>query len=145
MTAAVAVGYTVTFGAPIGGLLYGIEVSTTSFTMSNLWKSFFCSTIAVLCFKVFGKMGTMGLFTADASYFYQGNKAVGINVEQPLFALLGILCGIIGTKFIYYQERVNEWKKRMEVKYPKFFKNNYAYTLTVTFILSSLIWQTRIM
>lgn len=53
-TAAIAVGVTCTFGAPIGGVLFAIEVSTASFTVSNLWKSFFASTITVLCFKAVG-------------------------------------------------------------------------------------------
>lgn len=70
LTAAVAVGVAATFGAPIGGVLFAIEVSTSSFTVSNLWKSFFCSTISVLCFKAFGSLGTAATFTADASYFY---------------------------------------------------------------------------
>ena len=55
LTAAVAVGVTCTFGAPIGGVLFAIEVSTSTFTVSNLYKSFFASTITVLCFKAVGK------------------------------------------------------------------------------------------
>jgi len=55
LTAAVAVGVTCTFGAPIGGVLFAIEVSTSTFTVSNLWKAFFASTITVLCFKSVGK------------------------------------------------------------------------------------------
>lgn len=81
LTAAVAVGVSCTFGAPIGGVLFAVEVSTFQFSVSNLWKAFFCSTISVLCFKFFGSLGTAATFTADASYFYQGNQSLGINVE----------------------------------------------------------------
>jgi chloride channel 2 len=73
LTAAVAVGVSCTFGAPIGGVLFAVEVSTLHFSVSNLWKAFFCSTISVLCFKFFGSLGTAATFTADASYFYQGD------------------------------------------------------------------------
>lgn len=145
LTAAVAVGVSATFGAPIGGVLFAIEVSTSSFTVSNLWKSFFCSTISVLCFKAFGSLGTAATFTADASYFYQGDKSLGINIEQPLFVILGVLCGCLGTLYIAYQKNLNAWKKRMAAKYPRTFGNNYVYTLTVTFLLSSIIQHTRIM
>lgn len=140
-----AVGVASTFGAPIGGVLFAIEVSTSSFTVSNLWKSFFCSTISVLCFKLFGSLGTAATFTADASYFYQGNKSLGINIEQPLFVVLGLICGSLGTLYISYQKNLNAWKKRMAARYPKTFGNNYVYTLTITFVLSSLIQVTRIM
>ena len=54
MTAAVAVGVTATFGAPIGGVLFAIEVSSSTFTVSDLWKSFFASTFTVLLFKMMG-------------------------------------------------------------------------------------------
>lgn len=100
LTAAIAVGVTCTFGAPIGGVLFSIEVSTNSFTVSNLWKSFFASTVTVLCFKSVGYMASAAVFSADASYFYSGMAPVGINHEQPFFILLGVICGIFGTKYI---------------------------------------------
>ena len=145
LTAAVAVGVSCTFGAPIGGVLFAVEVSTSQFSVSNLWKAFFCSTISVLCFKFFGSLGTAATFTADASYFYQGNRSLGINVEQPFFVILGLLCGCVGSLYIQFQKKVNQWKKRMTAKYPKCFGNNFIYTLTVAFTFSSLIYFTRIM
>ena len=57
MTTAVAVGVTATFGAPIGGVLFAIEISSTSFTVDNLWRSFFTSTITVLFFRLTGMFG----------------------------------------------------------------------------------------
>lgn len=100
LTAAVAVGVTCTFGAPIGGVLFAIEVSTSSFTVSNLWKGFFAATCCVLCFKAAGKLSAAAVFSADASYFFSGVAPVGINHEQPFFILLGILNGILGTYYI---------------------------------------------
>ena len=102
LTAAIAVGVTCTFGAPIGGVLFAIEVSTSSFTVSNLWKSFFASTVTVLCFKSVGLLANAALFSADASYFYSGVAPVGINHEQPFFIGLGLICGIFGTKYIQF-------------------------------------------
>jgi chloride channel 2 len=102
LTAAVAVGVTCTFGAPIGGVLFSIEVSSTSFTVANLWKSFFASTVTVLCFKSVGLLASAAVFSADASYFYSGVAAVGINHEMPFFAGLGIFCGILGTLYIQF-------------------------------------------
>ena len=102
MTAAVAVGVACTFGTPIGGVLFAIEVSTSKFTVSNLWKSFFASTISVLIFKSFGLLERKVLFTADASFFYTGNESLGINQEQPFFAILGVLCGMVGSLYIMF-------------------------------------------
>lgn len=41
LAASVAVGVTATFGAPIGGVLFSIEVTSTYYFVSNLWKTFF--------------------------------------------------------------------------------------------------------
>jgi chloride channel 2 len=79
LTAAIAVGVTCTFGAPIGGVLFAIEVSSTTFTVHNLWKSFLASTISVLLFKAFGGLASAAVFSADASYFYSGVMPLGIN------------------------------------------------------------------
>lgn len=105
-----AVGVTSTFGAPIGGVLFAIEVSSTTFTVSNLWKSFFCATFTVLCFKSLGLLSDTA-FSLDASYFYKANAPIGINHEQPFFVLLGLISGCMGSAYILFQRRVNMWKK----------------------------------
>jgi len=102
LTAAVAVGVTSTFGAPIGGVLFAIEVSSTTFTVSNLYKSFFAATVTVLCFKSVGSLSIAAVFSADASYFYSGLAAVGINQEEPFFIILGLICGCLGTSYIKF-------------------------------------------
>lgn len=41
LAASVAIGVVATFGAPIGGVLFSIEVTSTYYFVSNLWKTFF--------------------------------------------------------------------------------------------------------
>ena len=41
LAASVAVGVTSSFGAPIGGTLFSIEVTATYYFVNNLWKTFF--------------------------------------------------------------------------------------------------------
>lgn len=141
MTAAIAVGVTCTFGAPIGGVLFAIEVSSTNFDVSNLWKSFFASTITVLCFKAVGLLSSASAFSADASYFYTGQVAIGINGEQPFFVVLGLICGYTGTKYIQFQLDYNTWKKANSGKW--YFRISWVYTFTVVFIVTSIIFLTR--
>lgn len=43
LAAACAVGVTATFGTPIGGVLFSIEVTTTYYVTSNYWRAFFSS------------------------------------------------------------------------------------------------------
>ena len=51
LTASIAVGVTATFGAPIGGVLFSIELTSHIYNISNLWKAFYSAFIAVLLFK----------------------------------------------------------------------------------------------
>jgi chloride channel 2 len=60
LAAACAVGVTATFGTPIGGVLFSIEVTTTYYVTSNYWRAFFSSVqcfprkneLVVLCFPI---------------------------------------------------------------------------------------------
>ena len=52
LAAAVAAGVTATFGTPVGGVLFSIEVTTTYYVVSNLWRSFFCSIWCVIMFEL---------------------------------------------------------------------------------------------
>lgn len=53
LASAVAAGTTVAFGAPIGGVLFSIEVASTYYMVGNLWKAFFCGTCAIMMLRVF--------------------------------------------------------------------------------------------
>jgi len=43
-----AVGVSSNFGAPIGGVLFSIEVTATYFYIPLYWKCFFTSTVAAI-------------------------------------------------------------------------------------------------
>jgi len=53
LQAAVAVGVTSVFGTPIGGVLLSIELTSSYYMVSNLWKAFFSSIITVIAFRIF--------------------------------------------------------------------------------------------
>ena len=77
-----------------------IEISSGLFTVQNLWKTSFCSTIAILCFKLASTKDNTLIYKEGVPYFYEGAYSVGIRDELPLFVLLGILCGILGSLYI---------------------------------------------
>jgi chloride channel 2 len=43
LAAAMAAGVSATFGAPFGGVLFSIEVTSTYYRVSTLWRSIFCT------------------------------------------------------------------------------------------------------
>lgn len=98
--AAIAAGVTATFGAPIGGVLFSIEVSSTYYMVSNFWKTFFCTTCGITLFKFLANFEAVELF--DMTQF----DPVPINHEIILFALLGVICGLIGALFIHVLTKI---------------------------------------
>ncbi len=46
LSASVAAGITVAFGAPIGGVLFSLEEASYYFPLKTLWRSFFCAMVA---------------------------------------------------------------------------------------------------
>lgn len=106
-SAAVAAGMTAAFGAPMGAIMFSIEVSTTYYMVSNLFKSFFCVTFSIIIYKVLEMLNWLTL--------YQPTKypmSIKVDHEIFLFAILGILCGLLGavtiqvlTKIIFLRTR----------------------------------------
>ena len=52
LAAACAVGVVSTFGTPIGGVLFSVEVTSTYFLVGNLWKCFYGAICAVVMFQL---------------------------------------------------------------------------------------------
>ena len=108
-SAAVAAGMTCTFGAPFGALLFSIEVSTTYYMVSNLFKSFFCACFAIIIFRITDKISWLHMFFPT-----KFPMAIKIDHELFFFAILGILSGLfaavfvqIMTKIVYARHRLN--------------------------------------
>ena len=73
LSAACAVGVACTFGAPIGGVLFSIEVTAVFFAVRNYWRGFFAAACSALVFRlidvVIGKDGESGSVGSDLCKF----------------------------------------------------------------------------
>lgn len=95
MSVAVAAGVTSTFGSPLGGIVFAIELCSTIFLISNFWKLVVCATTVKVLFD----------FAVLQGY---SSKIYTQNVEQtevfsniPHYILIGIICGWLGSLWIY--------------------------------------------
>lgn len=52
LAAAAAVGVASNFGAPIGGVLFSIEVTSTYFAVRNYWRGFYASVVGAFVFRL---------------------------------------------------------------------------------------------
>jgi hypothetical protein len=96
LASACAVGVASDFGAPIGGVLFSIEVTSTYFAVRNYWRGFFASVVAAFVFRMLAVIFTDErtitlLFTTD---FQRSPFEIW---ELPAFVVLGVLCGVLGA------------------------------------------------
>lgn len=57
LTSAVSAGVVSTFGTPYGGIVFSIELCTSVYLLSNLYKGFVCATIGSFLFKYLNSFG----------------------------------------------------------------------------------------
>jgi H+/Cl- antiporter ClcA len=111
-SAAVAAGMTATFGAPFGALMFSIEVSSTYYMVSNLFKSFFCACFALIIFRITDKIPWLHMFIPT-----KFPLSIKIDHELLLFALLGILSGIFASIFVKVMTTIIYARQRLKLPY----------------------------
>ena len=63
LAAGCAAGVAATFGAPVGGVLFSIEVTATYYSVAHLWKAMFTAVAAAVVFRVTRDMSSLALFS----------------------------------------------------------------------------------
>lgn len=109
-SAAVAAGMTCTFGAPFGALLFSIEVSSTYYMVSNLFKSFFCACFALIIFRITDKISWLHMFFPT-----KFPMAIKIDHELFFFAFLGIITGLFAAVFVQIMTNIVFARHRLKL------------------------------
>jgi len=101
LAAACAVGVASCFAAPIGGVLFSIEVTTVYFAVRNYWRGFFAAVCGATMFRLlaiwFQREETITAmfatnFTMDFPFDPQ---------ELFVFALIGVGSGLLGAFYVW--------------------------------------------
>ncbi|KAI1340573.1 chloride channel [Xylariaceae sp. FL0016] len=100
LSAAAAAGVVVAFGAPLGGVLFGLEEVAYFFPAKTLFRTFFCCIVAALSLKFLNPYGTHKIVMFEVRYKidWEWFELVG-------FILVGILGGAAGAFFIKASRR----------------------------------------
>ncbi|XP_016359065.1 H(+)/Cl(-) exchange transporter 5-like [Sinocyclocheilus anshuiensis] len=96
LSAASAVGVSVAFGAPIGGVLFSLEEVSYYFPLKTLWRSFFAALVAAFTLRYINPFGNSRLVL-----FYVEFHTPWHLLELIPFVLLGIFGGLWGAFFIH--------------------------------------------
>ncbi|KAI1200460.1 chloride channel [Nemania serpens] len=100
LSAAAAAGVVVAFGAPIGGVLFGLEEVAYFFPAKTLFRTFFCCIVSALSLKFLNPYGTHKIVLFEVRY-----KIDWEWFELAGFILVGILGGAAGALFIKASRR----------------------------------------
>ncbi|XP_055620325.1 chloride channel protein 2 isoform X2 [Toxorhynchites rutilus septentrionalis] len=138
LAAACAVGVGSCFAAPVGGVLFSIEVTTTYFAVRNYWRGFFAAVCGATVFRLlavwFQKADTVTAlfatnFTADFPFDPQ---------ELFVFALIGLVSGLGGALYVWVHRKYVLFM-RSNKRMNKFLqKNRFLYPGIVSLIVATL-------
>ncbi|KAF2732117.1 chloride channel protein 3 [Polyplosphaeria fusca] len=95
LSASAASGVAVAFGAPIGGVLFGLEEVSYYFPPKTLFRTFFCCIAAALSLKFLNPYGTNKIVLFEVRYLTDWKS-----FEMIAFIFTGALGGVLGALFI---------------------------------------------
>jgi H+/Cl- antiporter ClcA len=127
LSAAICAGTVVTFGAPIGAVLFAMELTSTYFMVGTLLRCFLASLSAIIVYHV---MHSLPLINIPK---YTEFEDIGLNHEIIFIIILGFLCSRIAILFNHILTKLIFL--RVKLKNP-FISNRWKWCSTITLFIS---------
>lgn len=138
--AAWAVGVACTFNAPIGGVLFSVEITTAYFAVRNYWRGFFAAvwgatTYRLLLVWIDGAKTITAVFST--SYFIDFPYDPW---ELISYAILGLICGLGGSLYVWCKQHYDAWANtnRIIMKIKK--TSRFIYPGFIILVISTATW-----
>ncbi|XP_070592922.1 LOW QUALITY PROTEIN: chloride channel protein 1 [Erythrolamprus reginae] len=138
LVAACAVGVGCCFGAPLGGVLFSIEVTSTYFAVRNYWRGFFAATFSAFVFRVLAVWKKDAL-TITALFRTNFRMDFPFDLQElPAFAVIGVCSGLLGAFFVYFNRQVVLFVRQHTTLSRFLTKYRLVYPGVITFVIASL-------
>uniref|UniRef100_A0A8B9KW52 Chloride channel, voltage-sensitive 1b n=1 Tax=Astyanax mexicanus TaxID=7994 RepID=A0A8B9KW52_ASTMX len=137
LVCACAVGVGTCFAAPVGGVLFSIEVTSTYFAVRNYWRGYFAATFSAFIFRV---LSVWNKDSVTITALFRTNFRMDFPFdlqELPAFAVIGISCGFLGAFFVYLNRQVVLLMRRPTALTRFLTKHRLIYPGMVTLIIAS--------
>ena len=136
LRASAAVGVASAFRAPIGGVLFSVEVTGACYNVQNYSYSFWCAVIGATTVYLISATGNDHTM-CESDYVNQTGWSDSVRgcfqwsrvlpdrgsgsfhkAELPIFAFMGVMAGLIGALYI----SLHEWIKNLQRKFDERFR-----------------------
>ncbi|XP_061380284.1 chloride channel protein 2 isoform X1 [Danaus plexippus] len=140
LAAACAVGVASCFAAPVGGVLFSIEVTTTYFAVRNYWRGFFAACCSAIMFRLLsvwsGALPTVKpLFPTSLPQDFPFDPQ-----EFAVFVLLGIVCGLMAALWVFLHRQYVLFMRNTKVLSNFLQKNRFIYPGVMTLVVMSVLF-----
>ena len=127
LSSAICAGTVITFGAPIGGVLFAMELTSTYFMVGTLLRCFLCSLSAIIVYHTMFSLPTLNTwkFTEFDSF--------GLDHEIFFCIILGFLCSRIAILFNHIFTKIIFLRVKLK---NKFISNRWKWCSTVSLFIS---------
>lgn len=111
----VAAGVASAFQAPIGGLLFAIEEVASSWRVQLVYRTLVASVVGVFITGTFQNLINGEQLQATYTGIFNFGKVGNFEFhyfEMPIFALMGVAGGLMGSFFIFLSGKCAKFRKR---------------------------------
>ncbi|KAJ1623802.1 chloride channel [Pavlovales sp. CCMP2436] len=131
LMAACAVGVGANFGAPVGGVLLAIELTSTYFLVSIYWKCFYTAVVGAVLSRTLYMSYKTKTYIGSATFqsFFEAEDVEAEVVQLPIFVVIGLLSGVLGALFVRANAAWSRFRARRAGSF--FFKSKYYLTIVM--------------
>ncbi|ODN02440.1 Chloride channel protein 2 [Orchesella cincta] len=137
LAAACAVGVACCFAAPVGGVLFSIEVTAVYFAVRDYWRGFFAAGIGAMFFRLLAVwfQGHETIKPVFKTFF--GSEFPYDPQELVVFAIIGVLSGLFGALFVWMHRQYVLWMRGNKRLNQFLQKNRFIYPFVVSWFIAS--------
>ncbi|TKR87523.1 hypothetical protein L596_011909 [Steinernema carpocapsae] len=140
LAAGCAVGVACTFSAPVGGVLFSIEVTSVYFAVRSYWRGFFAAACSATLFRLLKVWVNETEVTVVAFYQTSFPREAFFPEELPVFAFIGLVSGIAGALFVKQHRAMVTFLRKNNCAKRLFTKYWIIYPLLVSCIVATLTY-----
>ncbi|XP_043213453.1 chloride channel protein 2-like [Amphibalanus amphitrite] len=138
LAAACAVGVACSFAAPIGGVLFSIEVTSVYFAVRNYWRGFFAAVCGAMVFRLLSvwfqdEETITALFKTDFKVDFPFDPQ-----ELFVFALIGVATGLMGALYVWVHRKYVMFMRQNMCMKSFLRQNRFLYPFFVALMVSSV-------